>query len=161
MVPNPTATMNQQSILTTQPSMSQDTDVTVVQVLSCDIDGWVVMMVCWFLVVVGFGTIVVAVVSGLGMNKMLSRIEPDQNLFPFSNHLGVSQSRHNCHYNGTKSNHNQEPANHHDHSTINVTRYRCDWSAGCILWHWWLSGHNGLLVHGCGWIWHHCSGSCA
>ena len=31
MVPNPTTTMNQQTIMTTQPSMSQDTDVTVVQ----------------------------------------------------------------------------------------------------------------------------------
>ena len=31
MVPKPTTTMNQQTIMTTQPSMSQDTDVTVVQ----------------------------------------------------------------------------------------------------------------------------------
>ena len=57
-------------------------------------------MVCWFMVVVGFGTIVVAVVPGLGdsdvvaeinlMNKMLPRVEPDQNSFPFSSHLGVT-----------------------------------------------------------------------
>merc|ERR1712008_420554 len=31
MVPNPATTMNRQAIVTAQPSMSQDTDVTVVQ----------------------------------------------------------------------------------------------------------------------------------
>ena len=39
MVPNPTTTMNQQTIMTTQPSLSHDTDVTVVQDISCDTDG--------------------------------------------------------------------------------------------------------------------------
>jgi hypothetical protein len=72
MVPKPTTTMNQQTIMTTQPSMSQDTDVTTVQDVSCDIDGWVVIMVCWFMVVVGFGTIIVVVVPELGDSEVIA-----------------------------------------------------------------------------------------
>ena len=43
-------------------------------------DGRVVLMVCWFMVVVGFGTIVVAVVSRLGDSVVVA--EKIHTVFP-------------------------------------------------------------------------------